>query len=131
LAKRLEGGPGLTHSHALVGTPSYMPPEQAAGKVKQVGPSADVYALGAILYEMLTGRPPFLAETPMDTVLHVICDDPITVRRLQPTAPRDLETICHKCLDKSPTRRYASGRELADDLQRFLAGRPVLARRMA
>jgi WD40 repeat protein len=128
LAKRLDAGPGHTETGEIIGTPSYMAPEQATGKTRQVGPAADIYALGAILYEMLTGRPPFKAETGVDTVLQVIHDDPVPPSRLQPKLPRDLETVCLKCLEKDPRKRYATAAELADDLQRFLDGAPVLAR---
>ena len=106
LAKKIDEA-GQTGSGSIMGTPSYMAPEQAGGKSKELGPACDVYALGAILYELLTGRPPFKAATPLDTLLQVIGDDAVPVRQLQPKCPADLETICHKCLQKEPARRYA------------------------
>ncbi|HEY2784764.1 MAG TPA: protein kinase [Fimbriiglobus sp.] len=128
LAKLLDD-PGRTRSGHVMGTPSYMAPEQAAGKGELVGPSADVWALGAILYKTLTQSPPFRGDTSAETVQKVLTLDPVPPTQLASGIPRDLETICLKCLCKEPDRRYLTAGELADDLDRFLDGRPILARR--
>jgi WD40 repeat protein len=128
LAKCLDAEDGQTRSGDILGTPSYMAPEQARGSLKEIGPHTDVYALGAILYEMLTGRPPFRTATVMETLDLVRQAEPVPPRQLQPRCPRDLEIVCLKCLRKEPDRRYATAQELADDLRRFRQGEPIRAR---
>jgi tetratricopeptide (TPR) repeat protein len=129
LAKQLDEDSQLTRTGVLMGTPDYMAPEQAAGTSQAIGPAADVYALGAMLYEMLTGKPPFRAGTMLETLEMVRSTDPVPPSRLRPNVPRDLETICLKCLEKKPDRRYASALELAEDIHRFSIGETITARR--
>ena len=128
LAKRLEGDSSQTRSGSILGTPSYMSPEQARGEVQNVGPAADQYALGAILYELLTGRPPFQGTSVLDTLDQVRKKEPVPPSQLQPKMPRDIETICLKCLEKEPARRYKDVAVLAEDLHKFQAGKPIVAR---
>jgi tetratricopeptide (TPR) repeat protein len=128
LARKLDSEGGYTRPGQPMGSPPYMPPEQVLGNLKLIGPATDVYALGAILYELLTGRPPFLGPNTMETYGRVLADDAVPVRQLQPRTPRDLDTICLKCLQKDPQKRYSSAEALAEDLRRFSSGEPIQAR---
>src|SRR5262249_49180883 len=122
------GQSDLTATGAVMGTPSYMSPEQAAGRVREVGTPTDVYALGAILYELLTGRPPFKGESSMETIQQVLTREPERPRAIDPAVPRDLETIALKCLAKEPAKRYATVAGLGADVRAYLDGRPIAAR---
>ncbi len=127
LVKRLEDDSGQTSANAILGTPSYMAPEQARGEVYNVGPAADQYSLGAILYELLTGRPPFQGASTLDTLDMVRNKEPVPPSLLQPKIHPDVETICLKCLEKEPGRRYADVLAMAEDLRRYQAGEPIVA----
>ncbi|MEM7233098.1 MAG: serine/threonine-protein kinase, partial [Planctomycetota bacterium] len=128
LARRIEGGSELTRSGSVLGTPSYMPPEQAEGKIKELGPAADIYSLGALLYHLTTGVPPFLADSALETVRQVVEKSPVAPRLHNAAIPLDLETIILHCLEKNPAKRYPTARALAEDLERFLHGEPIVAR---
>ena len=128
LAKRTHDTGDVTGTGQILGTPTYMSPEQAEGGSRRIGPASDIYGLGALLFALLTGRPPFQAATPMDTLRHVLSMEPPRPRALNPSVPRDLETICLKCLEKSPGKRYPNATALAEDLDRYLSDRPIQAR---
>lgn len=129
LARKIEREGSLTVTGAVMGSPGYMAPEQAAGRQDQIGACSDIYGLGAILYHLITGKPPFAGATSAETILKVMEADPVAPRRLNPSTPGDLETICLKCLEKRPERRYSTARQLAEDLGRYLDQEPILARR--
>ncbi|MEQ9408218.1 MAG: serine/threonine-protein kinase [Fuerstiella sp.] len=128
LARRLDGDSNLTGTGQVLGTPAYMPPEQAEGQSDEIGPLADVYSLGAILYCLITGRPPFQAAGPVETLRHVLEKEVVAPRHLNPDIPKDLDTICLKCLQKDQNHRYESAAELSAELERFMNGEPILAR---
>ncbi len=130
LAKRLDDDSGHTHTGEILGTPSYMAPEQAEGHKDQIGPHTDVYALGAILYELLAGKPPFQGASPLDSLRQVVTKEPTPPSSFNASLPRDLEAICLKCLEKQAGQRYLSAQALADDLHRYRTGQPVIARRL-
>src|SRR5262249_30019016 len=126
LARALDAEAGLTSTGLAVGTPEYMAPEQASGAT--VGPAVDIYALGAVLYQLLTGQPPFQGDTPMEVLQALTHAEPVAPRRFRPGLPRDLETIALKAIEKEPARRYPTAGAMADDLRRLLVGEPILAR---
>jgi len=128
LAKRVNEADGLTQTGAIVGSLGYMAPEQASGRTREATAATDIYSLGALLYKLLTGRPPFQGPNHLETINSIVGRDPVSIRILQRRVPQDLVTICHKCLEKNPSRRYASASALADDLHRFLADEPIQAR---
>src|SRR5262249_46165846 len=128
LAKRIDDDSELVRLDAILGTPLYMAPEQAGGHPEEVGPAADIYSLGVILYEMLTGRPPFFSESTAEVIRRVVSEAPQPPRRSRSKLHRDLEAVCLRCLEKDPRKRYPSALALADDLERYLAGEPVRAR---
>ena len=131
LAKRVGGEGDLTASGQVLGTPSYMPPEQASGKIDEITPRSDVYSLGAVLYASVTGRPPFQAANTLDTLMQVIEHEPVSPRVVNADVPQDLATICLKCLEKDPRKRYASASAVAEELGRYLRGEPIVARRIS
>ena len=128
LAKRLDGADGLTQTGAIMGSLGYMAPEQAAGHTREATAATDIYSVGAVLYKMLTGRPPFQGQSQLETINSIVAREPVSIRTLEPLVPRDLVTICHKCLEKKPTSRYATAAALAEDLRRYLADKPIQAR---
>jgi serine/threonine-protein kinase len=130
LAKLIQSDANVTRSGAIIGTPCYMPPEQAAGRGGTVGPASDIYSLGAILFELITGRPPFTGQTPLDTIVQVLESEPPRPRRLRAGIPRPLEQICLHCLEREPGDRYPTASALAEDLDHFLRGEPIEARRV-